>query len=632
LGKENRHVATAKRLYLYVVSAVGLILMVAGAAILLELLLNKVGVGQRSTGGSNSDLNTLSLAIALGLVGLVVWLAHWSIVERMVNGQSDVPAGSTPGAADAAAAERRSIVRSVFLALVTWVSLVYAATLGAGLASRAIADILGASQVSSFSVSSFSVLSLLPIDDAWSLSIIIVLCAIWAYHAWIRSRDVRQGPTIKGAAAWVSRFYLYYAALTGLLGVLENLSSLINTAATQVAQPDQFGFPSDFNLGTVMFTNGGSSAWERPAIAALVGIVIYGAIWLIHWSYSNRLYAGSSEQSSLERSSRVRLAFLMSVLVYGAATMVGGLVSGLGQLFSSGLGVGSSEPLWYVVLVPPAAAVPAGLAWWWHRRRSFAEATSHPEGVSARRIAGYLVALVGLTALAAGLEHALATILGQWWAPTVSGLEITPGRFGNIVIPDSVWKSTVAADGALVLVGVVFWIWPWLFAQRRRAAVAVEREAEIGSSSRAYYLYVIAGAAVLVLAGNAAALVYRLLRLGFGLPEDNLGSEVSGAIAAALVAALILAYHARVLLADRSKPAPMAGAMPGPMPGPMPWPGAPAGGPMGGPMPMMPGASMPPMPAQESVPVEGHTPGSGGSAAAGSAGPAPADEGPASGS
>lgn len=623
--------ATAKRLYLYVVSAVGLILMVSGAAILLELVLNKVGVGQQSTGGSNSNLDTLSLAIALGLVGLVVWLAHWSIVERMVNGQSDVSAESTPGAADAAAAERRSIVRSVFLALVTWVSLVCAATLGAALAGRAIADVLGASQGSSLSgsslsVSSLSVSSLLPIDDAWSLSIIIVLCAIWAYHAWIRSRDVRQGPAIKGAAAWVSRFYLYYAAFTGLMTVLENLSSLINTAATQVAQPDQLTFTPGSTLPTFPFSTTDPSAWERPTIAALVGIVIYGAMWLIHWIYSNRLCAGSSEQSALERSSRVRLAFLMSVLVYGAATMVGGFGSGLGQLFSSGLGVGSAGPLWYLVLVPPAAALPAGLAWWWHRRRALAEATSHPEGVSARRIAGYLVALVGLTALAAGMEDALATILGQWLAPTTSVL------FGNIIPTDFGWKSAVAADGALVLVGVAVWVGPWLFAQRRRAAVAVEREAEIGSSSRAYYLYVISGAAVLVLAGNAAVLVYRCLRLGFGLPEGTLGYEVSGAIAAALVAAVILAYHARVLLEDRSKPAPMAGAMPGAMPGPMPWPGAPAGGPTGGPMPMMPGASMPPTPVQEAVPVEGQTPGPDESAAAGSAGSAPVDEGPASGS
>ena len=333
--------ATAKRLYLYVVSAAGLILMVVGAAILLDFLLNKVGVGPQPTGGSSSDRDTVSLAIALGLVGFVVWLVHWSIVERMVSGRLDVAAESIPGAADAAAAERRSIVRSVFLALVSWVSLVCAATLGAGLAGRAIADALGASQGLMLSVSSISVMSLLPIDDAWSLSIIIVLCATWAYHAWIRSRDVRQGPAIKGAAAWVSRFYLYYAALTGLFGVLENLSSLINTAATQVAQPDQLGFPSDINLQMPTFTTSDSSAWERPAIAALVGIVIYGAMWLIHWTYSNRLYAGSSEQSSFERSSRVRLAFLMSVLVYGAVTMVGGFGSGLGQLFSSGLGVGS---------------------------------------------------------------------------------------------------------------------------------------------------------------------------------------------------------------------------------------------------------------------------------------------------
>ncbi len=213
--------ATARRLYLYVVSAAGLILMVAGSAILLEVLINKVGVGQPPTGGVHVDRDMLSLAIALGLVGFVVWLAHWSIVERMVTGPSAGAAELAPGTADAAAAERRSIVRSVFLALVAWTSLVYAATLGAGLAGRAIADVLGAPQVSPLSTTSLSVPSLLPIGDAWSLSIILVLCAVWAYHAWIRSRDVRQGPAIKGAAAWVSRFYLYYAAFTGLVTVLE---------------------------------------------------------------------------------------------------------------------------------------------------------------------------------------------------------------------------------------------------------------------------------------------------------------------------------------------------------------------------------------------------------------------------
>jgi hypothetical protein len=41
---------------------------------------------------------------------------------------------------------------------------------------------------------------------------------------------------------------------------------------------------------------------------------------------------------------------------------------------------------------------------------------------------------------------------------------------------------------------------------------------------------------------------------------------------------------------------------------------------------------MPPTPVQEAVPVEGQTPGPDESAAAGSAGSAPVDEGPASGS
>ena len=505
--------ATAKRLYLYVVSAVGLILMVAGAAILLELLLNKVGVGQQSTGGSNSDLDTLSLAIALGLVGLVVWLAHWSIVERMVNGQSDVPAGSTPGAADAAAAERRSIVRSVFLALVTWVSLVYAATLGAGLASRAIADVLGASQGSMLSVSSLSVLSLLPIDDAWSLSIIIVLCAIWAYHAWIRSRDVRQGPAIKGAAAWVSRFYLYYAALTGLMTVLENISSLINTAATQVAQPDQSRPPLRLQLGDGHVHEWGllgmGAAGDRrpgghsdlrcdvadplellePPVLGVERAVVPGTLLesparLPHERAGLRR-GDDGRRFRLRARSAVQLGSrcgqLRAALVRGSRSARCGCAGRTGLVVAPAPGLCRSD------------LAPGGRLGEAHRRLSGGPGRVDGPGRRHGRCTGNdLRAVVGAD---------------------------DGGLFGNIGITDSVWKSAIASDGALVLVGVAVWIWPWLFAQRRRAAVAVEREAEIGSSSRAYYLYVIAGAAVLVLAGNAVVLVYRCLRLGFGLPE-----------------------------------------------------------------------------------------------------------------
>lgn len=559
--------ATAKRLYLYVVSAAALSLLITGAAVLLRQLLKELGVGPQSvgtsfggsSGSSNSDPDTISLGLALGLVGLVVWLFHWLFAERTA-GWKLLGTESGSGTPDSAAAERRSIVRSVYLALVMGISLSVAASLGVDLTGRVIADALGAPQ-------SYLSYSLGVLDDAWSVSILIVLLATWRYHVWIRTRDVRQGPVITGAAAWVSRTYLYWAVFVGVAGVVSNASSVINTIAIQLASPNANAYLIPSQLG------GGpssGSAWERPVIVAVVGIAVYGAIWLSHWLYSTRLRSGSSEQSAAERVSRVRLAFLMAVVFWGAVSVAGGFSSGLNQLvvwafgLNNGLpdafNVGGSLPVWYLVLVPPIAALPAGLAWWWHRRRAFSEAPDGPVGISAIRIAGYLVALVGLTALAIGIAQTLSTMFGEWFAPSIS-------RY----YPTDYWKWQIAASAALAIIGLTFWVWPWRFAGNRRAAHSPERLVEVRSASRAWYLYFVAGASVLVGAAALSWVLYRYLRLGFGLDERALGSEVSSPIAFLLVAAVLLAYHALVVRSDKDAAAgPPAGAVTWPAPGPMP--------------------------------------------------------------
>jgi Domain of unknown function (DUF5671) len=543
--------ATARRLYLYTVSAVGLGLMVAAAISMLRLLVNKLGVGPQSLTSADADHDILSVSIAVGVVGLVVWLIHWAIVERSVRGWDLPAAPGDPAAAgepaNPRAAERRSIVRSVFFAAVMWMSLVYAADVVIDLLGRVIADMLGAttSLAGLLSMSGLSTLSLLGIGDDWELSIAVVLIAVWAYHAWIRGRDVRQGPAIKGAAAWVSRFYLYYAAFSGVIGAIGAVSSMVNTAGGQLAGAYSVSI-SGFSISIPSpNTNGGSAVWVRPLVAALVSLVVWGAIWLSHWLYSNRLRAGSTEQSADERASRVRLAFLIGVVAWGSATVVLAVGSGLGQLFEWMLGLTSTLPLWYVVVLPPLSAVPAAIAWFLHRGRALGEAAGHGEGISPRRIAGYTVALVGLVAWASGAAEALATIFGQLFAPAVSGFEVA----------NDGWKFQVAAGAAFVLVGAVVWFWPWLCAENRRSPHAPDRLAEIRASSRAYYLYVIAGVSVVVLAGSLATILYRYLRVGFGLPETALGSEVSGALAMLLVAGALLAAHGLILRSDRPRPA-----------------------------------------------------------------------------
>jgi hypothetical protein len=544
--------ATAKRLYLYNVSVAGLSMLVIGAVTLLHQVLSKAGLGaQNSVWWSNSDQEALASAFAVGAVGLVLWLTHWAFVERMV-------APSSPEAG----AERASIVRSGYFVVVLTATLWVAAGLLVLQAGNVIANLLNAStSLNLANLTSLSTYSLMPyiapqIDDAWSLSIIVVLMGVWAYHTWVRTRDLRQGTVIGGSAAWLSRLYLYGAAYFGLVNALGAVSSIVSTLLGEWFGP-RSGYPIDPMFGSAQAP---SAVWVRPVVAALVGLAVWSAIWFGHWYYSNLARSGrvaAVEQASAERASRVRLAFLMAVLFWGAASVVMGLSTSLGAAFRSSLvqtgpsasrGVynlntyGSSSPLWYEIALPLAVAVPAALAWWWHRKRALAEAPEGPTGVSAQRVAGYLVALVGLAALAGGASQALGALFGKWFAgsPTFA-----------MYSTSDLWKYSLAAGLGSLVAGLILWTGPWLFAQSRRASGYAT---EVGSSARSYYLYLIAGAAVIVGSAGTAAVVYPYIRLGLGLAEPRLGSEVSGPLAVVLVAAALFGYHAFVLRSDATPP------------------------------------------------------------------------------
>ena len=382
--------ATAKRLYLYSVSATGLGMALFGAIAMLHLLLNRAGLGPQNYSnsgfGSTADRDLLSIAIAAGVVGLVLWLIHWAIAERMVK---------APG--DAAAAERASIVRAVFFAGAMFILLFAAATLAVSQLSDSIANVLNARLSYSFAI----------IDDSWSVATVIVLFGIWAYHAWIRARDVRQGTPINGAAAWVSRFYLYGIAFAGLLSVLGALSSVITTIAGEIAFPNTATTSNLYGIYNLQPSSSSAPDWVRPVVAAIVGIVIWGAVWLSHWLYSNRLRKDQgvpSDRAIAERASRVRLAFLMIVVLWSVSSIAAGVASGMVTLFATALGMKTGTiPLWYSVAVPPLAALPAVATWWLHRRRALSETPVGPAGVSARRISSYVTAWVGLGLIMDGL-------------------------------------------------------------------------------------------------------------------------------------------------------------------------------------------------------------------------------------
>ncbi len=540
--------ATARRLYLYVISGVGLSMAAVGGAMMLRTILNKAGVG---TPGANSsftaasDRDTLALSIALVAVGLLLWLVHWALAIRMTEGDSE-----------AAIAERSSIVRSVYMALVLAVSFVGALLFLSDLVSNTIGDVVSKVPYPGGLSSG--------LDASWSLAIGVVLGVIWIYHASVRRADVRR-ETLTGAAAWVSRLYLYGAVWVALAQLLGQLSTFIYAVVGS-------GLRSNPNSSVDYIAPFGPGVYTTHLeVVTIVAAAIWGAAAVLHWLYSNRLRDDPGARGELERRSRIRLAFLGLLVISVATNVASGAVSSLVQLLAwvlrpnTGSAVGASDtmPLWYLVGAPLVATLPYVAAWLWARHRALTEEPAGPVGVSAGRIIGYGVALVGIVLLAAGAAQILTTLFSHLASSAADSY------------PDA-WKLQVSTGTALLVVGFLLWIWPWTHAGNRRDVYGTT---ETRSSSRSYYLYSINGGALVVFAASAAFILYKVLRVVLGQPETDLGLQLSPYFALVLVAIALVWFHTRYLLRDDGfdgRPA-RQHAGPGPVPYGTEQPGGPTG-------------------------------------------------------
>lgn len=525
--------ATARRLYLYIVSAIALGLLLNGASTLLRLIFDQLGFGPVSTLGNyafnmgsgtglHPEREALSGAIALIIVGLPLWLIHWGFLERLVRGdgaEADV--------------ERRSIARSVFFAVVLIELLTTFAGAGVDLVREGLGKPLGATDPYPYS----------PANLSNSMSLLIAGGAVWLYHGWARVRDTRQS-SLRGAAAWISRLYLYGAAMIGIWFFLTAVGSVVATvgdlvAGRQAANSFLSGYnPGDFYPGYVAPT---AAWWVRPILAASAQIVVWTPLWLGHWLFSVRLCSRNDETGVSERKSRVRLTYLAGVAVLGAGYAVFGFGQGLGALL--GWVVGSTghlevDTVWRDIAVPALAVVPAIAAWMWHRCRAMAEgAALAPDDAAASpvRVFDHLTALVGLAYFAAGLAMFLGLIVQR----SMAGSGLTSSA------DDWRWQAVQAA--AIAVVALPVWLWPWLASLQRAISDPL---GEARRTSRRAYLYVAVGATLVSAAGMAAWIVYRIVRAVVGLESPQLGPDVGYALGALIAIVPVLAYHAMVLRAD----------------------------------------------------------------------------------
>jgi hypothetical protein len=272
-------------------------------------------------------------------------------------------------------------------------------------------------------------------------------------------------------------------------------------------------------------------------IGSIGPTIVGAAIWAGHASYASRLRADPGWRGASERAARLRLGYLVALIVVGVTGTIALVSAALEPVLAALLGVGRPPDQIVPAMATGAiAALPFALAWWFHARTLRREATVDVDADRpglAWRLEHVAVGLTGLAFAAAGSAR-LITIT----------LDAALGAHPEFSSP----VSELALDLPLAVLGGAVWIWAWAPMERRHRAFP---RAEAASTVRRAGLLIVLAVAVIAGLSSLALILYRLFGflLGAGLSGDAVGelSTPAGILVVALVAGL---YHGLALRGD----------------------------------------------------------------------------------
>lgn len=490
----------AKRLYLYVVSALSLLALSVGLYNLVAAVLGGLADQFGATiisGGGGSGREQISLAIALVVVGAPIFAIHWSLVGR-----------SWAGSDEAACDDRHSALRAFHMGLVATVALAFATFAALQSLDYAFGTILGVDQFGG--------------PATGDLALLLVAVPVWWYHQQRRNLDIRHDRLTDGAS-WLTRFHRYAWAFVGLMLLVNGASQVLETIASVVIGRSGFGAEDDWWLGTL--------AWSVSTI-----IVGSGLFWF-HGNDARQAIRDAAIIGEDDRVSALRAAYFGGVILVALAYVAVTVATSLAELGRWVLGAGETSgiPAFLELVVGPLlVAIPFAIAGWlhWAAQRREAAGRSPVALAGAERLGLHLTALVGIAFLAVGV----AQLLGRLIEVALDAATV-----------DDFFRYELAWFVAQVIIGAVLLVPAWMSIMRRRAAdPSAERSATAGRA----YLYLVVGAALLAAVPSAAFSLYRLIDTMLGGRGVALGSELAIPIAVVIVASIIAAYHGRLLVSD----------------------------------------------------------------------------------
>jgi hypothetical protein len=271
------------RFYLLAFATVGLVMVTWGGFGVMQNLMQSVGGILWHT--------VIAGSIAQLLIGTVIWLSHWLILQRALGRGESL--------------EERSVLRKIYLYLLVFLFSLMALSSGTLLLKRFIELLLGAPPASEPLLSQLSV----------PLPLLILGSIFWAYHWSVLNHDAAQAPELPRQAG-VRRVYAYLVAGVGLAVLLTGLVGLLSLIIDMLTIQLAVGFDT-----------------QREQVALFMAMILVSTpVWLLPWrAVQQRVEQASvsenasdpiatSEYRSLGR--RIYLygfVFVASLAIFGSA-------------------------------------------------------------------------------------------------------------------------------------------------------------------------------------------------------------------------------------------------------------------------------------------------------------------------
>ena len=516
----SRPLGGVQRAYFYLVALVGVHMVVLAIANLLrvaiEIAFHAPPGGFTGLPFIFADLNQpnevyrqqASLAVALLVVGLPVWLIHFGYAQRIARQRPE---------------DRASAWRSFHLHLVIFVT----ALLVFGYGQRALRLVLqgiflGGSSLPSY----FGVESEWGARAAGAAAMVIAAAAALAYHVRISSGD-RRATLVAGRAASLRQLVLYSLALIGLFGAaIAAISTLgpIWDYVTQRVVP----------VRGIDLTPNSADMLKFQLLETVPALLAGVSLWLATWIPLQRGVRANTADAEVERRSGLRALAIYLVVLVSAVAVLAGTVFVLASVGRRLLGdpiVEQFSSLQREIGTPLVTVIVFGVIWIFYRRVVSAEAAREARlerAANIRRVYTYLIAAIGLAMIAIGAAGTLG-VLGSM------GMGINTHSHGE-----------TATYIALLLVGAPAWGFAWF--QVVRGLSDDERR----SLPRRTYLYLVIGGSVIALLVFVSAILYRLLNatlagsFGLGLWHDVWHFTVDAGVSAGA-----FLFHLGALRGDR---------------------------------------------------------------------------------